>query len=701
MTRKKRFQIIISPIIGLLSIIFLIIGSISLKLKEDCSKKLTQYHYVNYNLHNIEKYFQALINIHQAEIYYTLSKRNKKLKIKSENILEQTLNLLDDQKLKKDLEVLINKIKHNQAQTFDFAFLIGKLEKRIFKNLQGKGSFSFPLKFKDLQNEEENLYWHLQDFSKTFVTNSNISKDYIYHLIRLLKFYYSEDFIQKCNLHFDKNMFNSTNLIDNLINCIFEDLKNQFYIFLKNTKMELLEEETKLQKKEKFYERLSIISILFGVILVISSLILFCKERKKMEELLIKDDLTNTLNRDVFFEYTKNKKGYIIILDLVKFKRFNEIYGRKSGDNLLRLIAERIKSVFKDFNPLISRFWSNTFVIFIPSQDKKFKDYAFLKSIKDKLEKPIYLENGLEYIPKFTMVVKEKIDCSKCLKNSCDFFSFVEYLEDYAKNQSKGSIVIYEGHADFRLKLEDIMEKEKILQKAIKEQKVIAYFQPIVDSKTYKPYAFECLARIVDNNKVLPAGMFIDVAIETGLILDIDIQMLKYISKIRKELPVKLFVNLSPKSLYSKHILEELKNIYLGNTVFEITEQFILENLEQIEKLRKELNLDFAIDDFGTGFSSLHTVLDLSIRGIIKYLKIDGSLVKDLKINKKKQEIVETIVIMARKLHLKTIAEFVEDEETAKLLNKLGVDYLQGYYFSPPMPFEKVKEYLEKLKNDK
>ena len=701
MTRKKRFQIIISPIIGLLSMIFFIIGAIGLKLKEDYYQKLTQYHYVNYNLHNIEKYFQALINIHQAEIYYTLSKRNKKLKIKSENILEQTLNLLDDQKLKKDLEVLINKIKHNQAQTFDFAFLIGKLEKRIFKNLQGKGSFSFPLKFKDLQNEEENLYWHLQDFSKTFVTNSNISKDYIYHLIRLLKFYYSEDFIQKCNLHFDKNMFNSTNLIDNLINCIFEDLKNQFYIFLKNTKMELLEEETKLQKKEKFYERLSIISILFGVILVISSLILFCKERKKMEELLIKDDLTNTLNRDVFFEYTKNKKGYIIILDLVKFKRFNEIYGRKSGDNLLRLIAERIKSVFKDFNPLISRFWSNTFVIFIPSQDKKFKDYAFLKSIKDKLEKPIYLENGLEYIPKFTMVVKEKIDCSKCLKNSCDFFSFVEYLEDYAKKQSKGSIVIYEGHADFRLKLEDIMEKEKILQKAIKEQKVIAYFQPIVDSKTYKPYAFECLARIVDNNKVLPAGMFIDVAIETGLILDIDIQMLKYISKIRKELPVKLFVNLSPKSLYSKHILEELKNIYLGNTVFEITEQFILENLEQIEKLRKELNLDFAIDDFGTGFSSLHTVLDLSIRGIIKYLKIDGSLVKDLKINKKKQEIVETIVIMARKLHLKTIAEFVEDEETAKLLNKLGVDYLQGYYFSPPMPFEKVKEYLEKLKNDK
>lgn len=92
-------------------------------------------------------------------------------------------------------------------------------------------------------------------------------------------------------------------------------------------------------------------------------------------------------------------------------------------------------------------------------------------------------------------------------------------------------------------------------------------------------------------------------------------------SKVRKELPIKLFINLSPKSLYSKYIFEELKKIYLGNSVFEITEQFLVENLEQLEKLKKELNLDFAIDDFGTGFSSFHTVVDLPNRRIIKYLR--------------------------------------------------------------------------------
>ena len=87
-------------------------------------------------------------------------------------------------------------------------------------------------------------------------------------------------------------------------------------------------------------------------------------------------------------------------------------------------------------------------------------------------------------------------------------------------------------------------------------------------------------------------------------------------SKVRKELPIKLFINLSPKSLYSKYIFEELKKIYLGNSVFEITEQFLVENLEQLEKLKKELNLDF-----GTGFSSFHTVVDLPNRRIIKYLR--------------------------------------------------------------------------------
>ncbi len=702
MIEKRNFQILLSPILLLFAVLILIFGIIFYKMEENYAQKLAKVFLAENYINNIEKYFKILINLHKAEIYYNLSKKNPNLKKISLEILNTTLKQIDNDTVKKDIQKLILKIKSNKVETENFSIISKKIQNLLFRNTGNEQTFGFLLKFKDIQNKEYNVYWHFQEFSKSLIVPNKISIDYTNHLVDLLS-----NILKYETLKIKRNDFYSVSKFKDLLNNTYKILEEQFNLYIQSTKQNILKRKSFLEKKKVFFQNLYITSFILSLIIFLYAFILFYKEKKKIEEALIKDDITNTYNKEVFFEFIKDKEGFLIILDLVKFKRFNEIYGRRYGDEILRIISNRLFDVFKNYNPVISRLWSNTFAIFIPFdklsnyEKEKFKSYTFLKKIKETLESNIILNKDLEYSPKFTMLVTTKSNYLKCVFknefNQCDFYSYLEFLEDYGKHQNKGSIIIYEEKLNFKDKLKEIAQKEKLLHKAIKEDKIVAYFQPIVDSQTYKPYALECLARIISNNKVLPAGMFIDIAIETGLIMDIDLKMLRYISKVRKEIPIKLFINLSPKSLYSKYIFEELKNIYLGNSVFEITEQFLVENLEQLEKLRKGLNLDFAIDDFGTGFSSLHTVLDLSSRGIIKYLKIDGSLVQNLKNDKRKQEIIETIVLMAKKLHLKTIAEFVENEETAKLLNKLGVDFLQGYYFAPPMSLEKVKEYLRNI----
>jgi len=699
MIRKRNFQILLSPIFFLLAILTLIFSIYSYKVKEDYTKKLDEIFLDKNYINNVEKYFKVLVNLHKAEVYYYLSKNYPNIKKFSLEILNSTIKQVDNEVLKKDIQKLILKVKNNKIKSKDFYEVSKKVESFLLKNKINHIT-EFPLKFKDIYHKEKDIYLQFKFYSENLVSSDKLYKQYVDRLIDFLN-----DTVGYKKLEIKKNNLYSFSNFKNLLNNTYQILENQFNLYVQTAKQNISKRKDFLERKYLFYRNLYIISFFLSLIIFIYGLFLFYREKGNIEKILLKDDITNTYNKEAFFELIKDKEGFLIILDLVKFKRFNEIYGRNYGDKVLKVISKRLFDIFRNYNPIISRLWSNTFVVFIPfdnlSKEKKekLKSYAFLKRVKERLEESILLNDGVEYSPKFTLILTQKPNCLKCVYknifNQCDFYSYVEFLEDYAKQQNKGSIIIYEGTINFRDKLKDIIQKERLLHKAIKEDRIVAYFQPIVDSKTYKPYALECLARIIDeNNKVLPAGMFIDLAIETGLIIDIDLKVLKYISKVRKDIPIKLFINLSPKSLYSKYIFEELKNIYLGNSVFEITEQFLVENLEQLERLRKELNLDFAVDDFGTGFSSLHTVIDLSSRGIIRYLKIDGSLIQNVTNDKRKQEIIETIVLMAKKLHLKTIAEFVEDEKTAKLLNKLGVDFLQGYYFAPPMPLEKIKEYL-------
>jgi len=122
----------------------------------------------------------------------------------------------------------------------------------------------------------------------------------------------------------------------------------------------------------------------------------------------------------------------------------------------------------------------------------------------------------------------------------------------------------------------------------------------------------------------------------------------------------------------------------------------VFDNIEKLKLLTTETMNEMALDDFGSGYSSIKTVVELSSNNIISFLKIDGSLIKDIDKNKESFFIVESIVKIAKTLGLKTIAEFIENERLLKIINNLDIDFAQGFYLGKPSPASEIKKYILK-----
>jgi len=494
-----------------------------------------------------------------------------------------------------------------------------------------------------------------------------------------------------------ENIIKKTSVIGNQIvkNFSFPTNLVQTYSFGTNYVNQSFKKIENSKLKVNLEKYILYIYLFFVVLLFIYSIyvtINLIKEKKKWKKLLQIDKLTGLPNKHTFFKKiltTPFSRAYIITLDVVNFRYINELYGHKVGNIILKDLAQKLKKSFK--NAYISRLSGNTFGIFIPD---KFVDIEEIKKQLENLKIEIKLKDQhIEYSPKFTIGVYF-IDNLNENKNEWkkNFASTLDYIIFESKKRRKGDIYLYETKKDIRVLIKENLEKQSFLEKKIKEDNIIAYFQPIVYSDTLKPFAFECLARIKDGNKVLPAKIFIDIATESGLVTKIDLKMLEYISKVRDMIPLKLFINLSPKSLYEENIIKKV-SFNFKNCIFEITEQHIIQNVDLLKQLARIYKKTFAIDDFGSEFSSLKTLIDLVSEGIIKYLKIDGSLIQNITNDTYKQYVVKTIVAMAKKMNLKTIAEHVENKETVDILRKMGVDYLQGFYIGKPMPLMDAIKY--------
>ncbi|MDV3429180.1 MAG: EAL domain-containing protein, partial [Bacillota bacterium] len=231
------------------------------------------------------------------------------------------------------------------------------------------------------------------------------------------------------------------------------------------------------------------------------------------------------------------------------------------------------------------------------------------------------------------------------------------------------------------------------LEQAIEEDRIVPFFQKIVNIKTGENGKYEVLMRIKSGDEFLSPYPFIVTAEKYNLIDKVDFIMLEKALSYKKRIDIEdkliFSFNLSGKLLNNREYLNKAKaiidkyNIKHENIIFEITETENIKNINKlantIKKYNKE-NFKFSIDDFGTGYSSIYYLKNINV----DYLKIDGSFIKDINEKEENLYLVKSIINMAKAFNTKIVAEFVENQYILKTLNDLGVDFAQGYYFNKP-----------------
>ncbi|MFN3406189.1 MAG: EAL domain-containing protein, partial [Caldimicrobium sp.] len=359
------------------------------------------------------------------------------------------------------------------------------------------------------------------------------------------------------------------------------------------------------------------------------------------------------------------------------------------GDQFLREVAALLEEG-KRKGDVLARYGGDEFVFILPLCDLS-QAVSFAERIREKLkEYKIKAPDDKEVSITSSISITIFPDHAE---NSKDLFVLADTLLYKSKREGIDRIS-FPSTEEILAFQKEISDTTFLIKDAIENRLIIPYFQPIFDLKNNNIFGYEVLMRIQTREEVLPASKFIHLAETLGLIPEMDFIVIEKALEmaIAKNYSGKLFFNLSPKEIIIPDFLSKLVrlvdnyNFPRNNIVFEITERETVKNLRILEKFIRELQdlgFLFCIDDFGSGFSSYHYIKQF----FIDIIKMEGEFVVGLaKKNQLDLAIVESIVALCKRLNIKIIAEYVENEEIIKKLVDLGVDYGQGFYLGKPSP---------------
>ncbi|MDO8745228.1 MAG: EAL domain-containing protein [Candidatus Brocadiaceae bacterium] len=424
-------------------------------------------------------------------------------------------------------------------------------------------------------------------------------------------------------------------------------------------------------------------------------------ERKRFETQIMhmanRDPLTNLLNRRRFHEELEGWlaqtrrfgiKGALLFLDLDNFKYINDSLGHQAGDKLLITIAGLLRERLRDTD-ILARLGGDEFAIILPHAE-----VGLAESVANQIRELVQYRTSLEgnYSAGITVSIGVAMfpghgDTVETLLTYADLAMY------RAKEEGRNRICVYTPEQ--KTQIESRLIWEKRIREALDQDRFVLFLQPIMDIHQNLIIGQELLLRMTnEKGEIVSPSNFLDIAERFGLIHDIDRWVVSTAIPLIKKLqhdgkPTCLEVNLSGKAFTDKKLLPLIRSELAAtgidpvNIIFEITETSIIENIDIARHFiveLKSLGCRFALDDFGIGFSSLNYIKHLPV----DYLKIDGSFVRNLLYDTVDQHLVKAMVEVARGLGKKTIAEFVENEETLHLLREYGIDYAQGYHIGKP-----------------
>ena len=421
------------------------------------------------------------------------------------------------------------------------------------------------------------------------------------------------------------------------------------------------------------------------------------------------DSLTKLPNRTMMRENLKQaishakryqKKLAVIFLDLDHFKDVNDTLGHAIGDALLIETANRLASSVRDYD-IVARLGGDEFVIILNDISNPSDAEHVIQLLQQKLSEPFHLNEEVVYCTAsigITIYPDDNRDIDSLLKNA-----------DQAMYSAKshGRNTYHYFTQSLREAAHNRMQLINDLRTAINENQFHLAFQPIIDLKTDKVYKAEALIRWQHPEQGFISPLdFIPVAEDTGLIIELSNwifgEATQLVKKWRKKFcpGLQISINTSPVQYKSgeSNILSWISKmtelqLHPEAIAIEITENLLMESKSEVsDKLAtfRQAGIAISIDDFGTGYSSFSYLKSFTT----DFIKIDKSFVQKMHKDSEDMVLCEAIIMMAKRLNIKVIAEGIETQEQESLLKAIGCDYGQGYHFAKPLDKKAFTEYL-------
>lgn len=411
------------------------------------------------------------------------------------------------------------------------------------------------------------------------------------------------------------------------------------------------------------------------------------RELELMQESLVEQFYADSLTRlpnlyKLRHDLEEQNEFTLILANIDNFKLLNDFYGFVVGDFILESFAKSLKESQEDGT--VYRIAGDEFAILI----KEKMNFYLLKEYIESLSKKL---THLKYAYAQTEIYVDCTLSSSASRSNHDIFSKVNMALKYAKQQQL-KYWIYEDSMSFSQEYENNLKYASKIRKAIVDASgIVPYFQPIINNKTNEIVKFEALSRLIDEEGVIhDPNNFIPVAKTIKVYDKITMMIIEKSFKIFEEYLFDFSINLSFEDIINPEIcdfiIEKLRTSNMGHRVtFELLESEKVQDFNKVLLFFYEIKrygAKVAIDDFGSGFSNFSYVIKLKP----DFIKIDGSLIKELDKDRNAQIVVETIVSFSKKLGIKTVAEFVHSSTVLSAVKQLGIDYSQGYYIDMPSP---------------
>lgn len=408
--------------------------------------------------------------------------------------------------------------------------------------------------------------------------------------------------------------------------------------------------------------------------------------KEQIIEQHFKDELTGFGNREALFHKLRLDQSakLLILLNLVGFSEINDYLGYDIGDELLKQIANFLMNMFDDHPDVVFRINGDEFAVLLVEDDQK-----MFRNFRDKIKRMIHnLEKKVFTIKGYEVVVRLNVGVAEGKSDEIYMQSHVALKEAKTHNQA---VMFYEINESLKTKTRQNLQVIQKIRAAIENDRIVPFFQGIYNNKLHKITKYEVLMRLQEEDgSYLSPYHFLDQAKKTRLYEKLTKIMIHKSFEYLKDFEVDFSINLTKGDILSSSVkeclYENIKKYQCAHRVIiEIVESEGIENFGEITSFIheiKQLGCRIAIDDFGTGYSNFAYLVKLEV----DFIKIDGSLIKDIDTNETSAMTVETIISFAQKMGYGIVAEFVDRMSVQEKLQSLSVDYSQGYLFSKPSP---------------